>query len=107
MIQHVILVFLLGLALVVSALGQTVVFENVNVIPVDRERVLGRQAVIVRDGRIAQIGPARKLKVPDGALRVDGSGRYLVPGLRGMHRHLPPPQTPRGEWEDLPVLYHT
>jgi imidazolonepropionase-like amidohydrolase len=44
----------------------------------DRERVLERQAVIVRDGRIAEIGPARKVKAPDGALRVDGTGKYLM-----------------------------
>src|SRR5229473_3064813 len=104
MIQHVILV-LLGLGLAVSSLGQTVVFENVNVIPMDRQRVLERQTVIVRDGRIAEIGPARKVKAPDGALRVDGSGRYLMPGLAEMHGHLPPPNTPREAVENLLFLY--
>ena len=52
------------LAMVPDALGQTVVFENVNVIPMDRERVLERQTVIVRDGRIAQIGPAAGQRRP-------------------------------------------
>lgn len=44
-------------------------FVNVNVVPMDRERVIERQTVIVRDGRIAEIGPANKIKVPDGATR--------------------------------------
>ena len=33
-------------------------FVNVNVVPMDRERVIEKQTVIVRDGRIAEIGPA-------------------------------------------------
>ena len=42
----------------------------------------------VRDGRIAQIGPAGKVKVPAGALKIDGRGKYLMPGLADMHVHL-------------------
>ena len=64
------------------------VFENVNVIPMDRERVLKNQTVIVRDGVIAEMGDARKVKAPAGALRVDGRGKYLMPGLVDMHTHL-------------------
>ncbi|HZB44471.1 MAG TPA: amidohydrolase family protein [Pyrinomonadaceae bacterium] len=64
------------------------VFENVNVIPMDRERVLKNQTVVVRDGLIAEVGDARKVKAPAGAVRVDGRGKYLVPGLVDMHTHL-------------------
>ena len=67
-----------------------VAFVNVNVIPFDRERILGAQTVIVRDGRITQIGPASNVKVPDGALKIDGRGKYLMPGLADMHVHLYP-----------------
>jgi imidazolonepropionase-like amidohydrolase len=63
-------------------------FVNVNVIPMDRERVLNDQTVIVRDGRIVEIGDASKIKVPAGALRLDGRGKYLLPGLADMHAHL-------------------
>ena len=66
----------------------TVAFVNVNVIPMDRERVLRDQTVVVRDGRISQIGPASRTKAPEGALRIDGRGRYLMPGLFDMHTHL-------------------
>src|SRR5712692_6640602 len=105
MTHYVSLSFLLGLGLAVPVIGQTVVFENVNVIPMDRERVLERQTVIVRDGRIAEIGPARKVKAPDGALRVGGTGKYLMPGLAEMHGHLPPPNTSREAVENLLFLY--
>ena len=71
-----------------AALAQTTAFVGVNVIPMDRERVLANQTVIVRDGLIAEIGDAKKVKVPNGAIRVDGSGKYLIPGLVDMHTHL-------------------
>ena len=56
------------LGLAPAAFGQTVVFENVNVIPMDRERVLERQTVVVREGRIAHVGAAGRL---DSACRRD------------------------------------
>ncbi|HEU4797103.1 MAG TPA: amidohydrolase family protein [Pyrinomonadaceae bacterium] len=73
-------------------------FTNVNVIPFDRERVLTGQTVIVRDGRIAEIGAADKTKVPAGALQIDGNGKYLMPGLADMHVHLYPGT---GQQDDL------
>src|SRR3712207_9332480 len=63
-------------------------FVNVNVIPMDRERVLRNQTVVVRDGLIAEVGDAKKVRVPAGALRIDGRGKYLLPGLHDMHTHL-------------------
>lgn len=63
-------------------------FTHVNVVPMDRERVLPDQTVIVRDGRIAEIGPASGITVPEGSRRIDGRGRYLMPGLADMHVHL-------------------
>lgn len=78
-------------------------FVNVNLVPMDRERIIERQTVIVRDGRIAEIGPANKIKIPDGASRIDGNGKYLMPGLAEMHGHVPPPTAPR-EWTEA-VLF--
>lgn len=80
-------------------------FVNVNVIPMDRERVIESQTVIVRDGRIAEIGPANKSKVPDGAVRIAGAGKFLLPGLAEMHGHIPPPQAPKAYTEAVLFLY--
>src|SRR5687767_9842484 len=87
------LISLLVVVLITSAVAQdagkqVTVFVNVNVIPMDRERVLKDQTVVVRDGRIAEIGAADRIKVPAGALRVDGRGGFLIPGLFDMHTHL-------------------
>ena len=86
-------------------LAQVIAFENVNVVPMDRERVVERQTVVVRDGRIAEIGPAGKTAVPDGATRITAAGKYLMPGLAEMHGHLPSPDSPRSLVEHILFLY--
>lgn len=45
------------------------------------------QTVLVEGDRIAEVGPAGDLTVPDGTDVVDGTGGYLIPGLWDMHAH--------------------
>src|SRR5687768_1847642 len=75
-------------ASVVATNAQTTAFVGVNVIPMDRERVITNQTVIIRNGLIAEIGDARKVRVPRDAVRVDATDRFLIPGLVDMHTHL-------------------
>lgn len=64
-------------------------FVDVNVVPMDRERVLARQTVLVRGEIIEAVGPAAQIAVPAGARRVEGRGElWLLPGLADMHTHL-------------------
>ncbi len=63
-------------------------FVNVTVIPMDRERVLPGQTVLVQGDRIIALGPAGRVAVPAGATRIAGRGRFLLPGLADMHVHL-------------------
>lgn len=73
-----------------AASGQgLLVVENVNVVPMDSERVLEGQSVVVRDGRIERIAVTGEVTTPDGAEVIDGSGLYLMPGLAEMHAHVP------------------
>jgi imidazolonepropionase-like amidohydrolase len=44
--------------------------------------------VIVRDGRIADVGPRASVPIPDDMPTVDVSGKTLVPGLWDMHTHV-------------------
>lgn len=91
-IKNIALLFLFIFAVSVSAQttqpSRIVAFIDVNVIPMDKERVLPHQTVIVRDGVITQIGDVRRLKVPAGAQRIDGTDKFLIPGLTDMHVHL-------------------
>ena len=86
--KRILLTIAFTLSVSFSAGAQTVAFLNVNVIPMDRARVLSNQTVIVRDGLIVELGDAKKVKVPKEARAVDGAGKYLIPGLTDMHVHL-------------------
>jgi len=65
----------------------TVVFENVTVIPMDSERILEGQTVIIENHRIADIGTSGDIDIPADAHIVAGEGRFLIPGLSDMQTH--------------------
>jgi len=46
------------------------------------------QSVVIRDGKIAAVGPTPSVQVPAGARVLDLTGHTLIPGLVGMHDHL-------------------
>ncbi|HTC31972.1 MAG TPA: amidohydrolase family protein [Bryobacteraceae bacterium] len=60
---------------------------DVTVVPMDRERVIEHQTVVVQDGRIAAIGGSQSVRLPANASQVDGRGKFLMPGLTDMHVH--------------------
>lgn len=103
--------FLVGVALMLfvaldqSSSAQDLAFVGVNVVPMDRNGTLNNQTVIIQDGRIAEMGPAGSTRVPDGALRLEGRGKYLMPGLGEMHGHIPSTLQPREFVEAVLFLY--
>jgi imidazolonepropionase-like amidohydrolase len=74
---------------VVNNSQREIVFKSVNVIPMDKERVIENQTVIVKNGRITALGDAEKVKVSKGALVIDAKGKYLIPGWAEIHAHVP------------------
>jgi imidazolonepropionase-like amidohydrolase len=42
---------------------------------------------VIQDGRIAALGPAASVRVPQGAQQIDGAGKSVIPGLIGLHDH--------------------
>ncbi|MDH3372796.1 MAG: amidohydrolase family protein [Gammaproteobacteria bacterium] len=64
-------------------------FVNVNVIPMTTETVIEGQTVVVENGLIAAIGDVDLTPVPKDAELVDGTDRFLIPGLAEMHGHVP------------------
>ncbi|HAV63199.1 MAG TPA: amidohydrolase [Verrucomicrobiales bacterium] len=68
----------------------TIAFVEVNVLPMDSNRVLPNRTVLVQGDRITAVGPADDVRVPEGAERIPGAGRFLMPGLAEMHGHNPP-----------------
>ena len=83
----------------------TFAFVDVTVLPMDRDRVLTGQTVIVRDGRIAALGPTASVRIPADAQRIDGRGKFLMPGLAEMHAHVLGPAQPQELNRDIMFLY--
>jgi hypothetical protein len=95
----------LALAVSAPAGAQVHAFVDVTVIPMTAEQLLPNHTVVVRDGRIVAVGPAARVAIPRGATRIDGRGKYLVPGLAEMHAHVPPQTTQPDLLADIMFLY--
>ena len=62
-------------------------FVNVTVIDGTDGPARANQTVVVTGGRIAALGDAKTVKVPRGATTIDGTAKFLIPGLWDMHYH--------------------
>jgi imidazolonepropionase-like amidohydrolase len=63
-------------------------FVHASVVPMNEERLLPDQTVVVENGRITQIGPSKTVIIPRGACRIEAKGKFLIPGLVDAHVHL-------------------
>jgi imidazolonepropionase-like amidohydrolase len=88
-----------------AAQSTPIAFTNVTVLPMDGDRRLTEQTVIVQDGRITAMGLAARTAVPTGATRIDGRGKFLMPGLAEMHAHVPPGSPTQEQLADIMFLY--
>jgi imidazolonepropionase-like amidohydrolase len=91
------------------ASAASLLFENVTVIDGTGRPPLTGAWVLVTDDRVAAVSPAR-IEAPAGAARIDGTGKFLIPGLINSHIHLPGGRTGRGNREmimDLDTGLHT
>jgi imidazolonepropionase-like amidohydrolase len=72
-----------------TARRQLTAIENVTVVPMtEGNTVIQNATVLIENGRIRSMqGP-----VPEGAARINGRGKWLIPGLMDMHVHLPSDQ---------------
>ena len=64
-----------------------VVFRGATVLTMDGDPIEDG-VVVVRDGKIAEVGPRSKVRIPSGADVRDVSGKVLMPGLVDTHSHL-------------------
>ena len=67
------------------------VIDNVRVIDGTGAPPIEGARVVVRDERIAAVGPAAQTPAPPDAERIDATGRTVVPGLIDVHVHDPSP----------------
>lgn len=65
-----------------------VVLANATIIDGTGAAPKPNQTIVIRDGRIAEVGPANSTTAPDGARVIDLRGQTVIPGIVGMHDHL-------------------
>ena len=80
---------------VTAAQLETIAIKGATVIDV-RSGAQQRRDILIRDGRIAELRAAGRLRTPTNARIIDGTGQYAIPGLWDMHVHL----TSTPEFED-------
>lgn len=80
------LLFLIGMMLLQSTTAQ-VLIKNVNVVDVEGKKILTGYNVVALDGKIVSIDKDKMYKLPEGTEVIDGSGKYLMPGLVDAHVH--------------------
>jgi imidazolonepropionase-like amidohydrolase len=88
-----------GLVLAHSARGAELVIEQVTVVSPQQSAAQPKQNVLIRDGRIVSVG-SKPVNAATGALRIDGRGKFLTPGLMDSHVHV-------GEVPGFPLLADT
>lgn len=67
--------------------AQQTLISNVNLVDVKTGKVIPGQSVIINNDKIEQIGATNKIKAPAGIQTIDGSGKYLMPGMTDAHIH--------------------
>ena len=65
----------------------TLAITDVGVVDVVAGVTRPNQTVLISGNRISGVGPAPRISVPRGATTVNGSGKYLVPGMWDLHSH--------------------
>jgi imidazolonepropionase-like amidohydrolase len=74
--------------------GSATVFEGARLITGDEAPPIEDSAFVVQDGRFTAVGRRGDVQAPDGAARVDLTGKTVMPGIIEAHAHL-------GYWKDL------
>lgn len=70
-----------------AAHAADLLIEHVTVVSPEHSAAQARQNVLIRDGRIVSVGP-KPVTVAAGAIRIDGRGKFLTPGLMDSHVHV-------------------
>jgi imidazolonepropionase-like amidohydrolase len=72
----------------VAAQAAAVAFTNATVIDGTGAAPIANGVVILRDGKVAAVGPAASVPIPADAQRIDASGKTIIPGIINAHAHV-------------------
>jgi len=71
-----------------SPVDADLAITNVAVVDVERGRALPGYTVAMKGDRIVTVAPTSRVQLVSTARAIDGTGRYLIPGLWDMHAHI-------------------
>ena len=77
----------LACALAAAAPGPVKAIVGATLVNSDGKAPVPDAVVLMQDGRILKAGPAKRVKVPQGAQILDARGKWLIPGLVDAHVH--------------------
>ena len=77
---------LLTFLFTLNAIGQTYI-SNVTIVDVVNKKLIPGQTVVMTNDMISAIQPSAKIKIPENGKVIDGSGKYLMPGMTDAHVH--------------------
>ncbi|MEP6616181.1 MAG: amidohydrolase family protein [Ginsengibacter sp.] len=70
-----------------SGIHSQVYITNTNLVDVEKMQIIPKQTIQVQNGKVTKIETTSKNKVSAGAVFIDGTGNYLIPGLVDAHIH--------------------
>jgi imidazolonepropionase-like amidohydrolase len=81
-------VFLTGFTFLFSIViySQTYI-TNVTITDVENKKMIPNQTVVITKDVISNIQSSKKITIPENATTIDGTGKYLAPGLTDAHIH--------------------
>lgn len=85
MINKPLLIFVLILSSL-SLSAQTYI-TNVTLADVEKQKLVSNQTIVITNDLISDIKKSTKVKIPSNATVIDGSGKFLFPGLTDAHIH--------------------
>ncbi|NNF28744.1 MAG: amidohydrolase family protein [Gemmatimonadetes bacterium] len=68
----------------------TALLQGARIITMNGDEVIEQGDILVRNNRIAAVGPSGSLDVPGSARVIDASGKTIVPGFVDTHAHMRP-----------------
>ncbi|TXE18780.1 amidohydrolase family protein [Psychroserpens burtonensis] len=76
----------IALAFSITISSQTYI-TNVTITDVENQKLIPNQTVVITNDLISDIQSSKNIKVPENAIAIDGTGKYLAPGLTDAHMH--------------------
>lgn len=70
-----------------NGIAQVRAFEGARIIPIEGA-VIERGTLVIDGNKIVAVGPSASTTIPQGAERIDVSGRVILPGLVDTHSHI-------------------